>query len=181
MGIITSRFGNKIGQFERRAYWAAKLRDDTWLSEIDNKQWFFGKIEAPRTYDWTMDLVTTGDVLKIKELWMFCRAGRVSRKGNTACLRFDPTGRDAGMAFMFNLTQMSVDVRIDHKVIGKVTDRMTGECECFIWDDEIGGMSSPYVTNVNDFAAWRPGIPHIGRLSHEVIGLRGVAENFYRP
>jgi hypothetical protein len=186
MGIITSRFGNKIGVFHPRAYWAARLRsgigkDDYWLSEIDNRQFFLGKHAAPRTYDWTLDLVATGDLLRIKELWMICPPGEVSPKGNTATLYFDSKGGEAGMAFHFNVAIMTQGGRVDHKVIGKVTDRATGDCECFVWDDEIKGMSAVYKTNVNNFASWRPGVAPIGRLSHEVVGLRGVAENFYRP
>ncbi len=169
MGLITSVFGSHIGKFYTFAYWAAKLRNpDQWLSEVDGRVNFIGA--AYRPYDWTMDLVTTGDILRIAELWMFCPRNQLSPEGNTARIPFSQ--EESGTAFMFNVARVMMEHRVDHKIIGKVTDRDSGDCVCFIWDDLYKVMSSPFYTNVNKFASWREGVAPIGQLSHEVIGLR---------
>ena len=169
MSLIKTVFGSHIGQFYNHPYWAVKLRDpERWISEIDGQVNFLGAIYKP--YDWTMDLISTGDIFDIEELWMFCPKTDIAPQGSTCTLRF--TTQDKGTAFQFNVTKMKLDTRVDHKIIGKVIDRASGDCECFIWDDEMRVMSMPYYTNVNKFKSWREGIAPIGQLSHAIIGLR---------
>jgi hypothetical protein len=184
--FIQSARGSRIGQFMPFAYWAVKFREPVytnatanpieWMSEVDNNQFVltdlipFMNRQRKNTFDWTMDLVTTGDVLRIEELWLFCPRSTAVPQGSSAVLRFSPD--DAGTAFHFNVTKMSEAGRIDSKIIGKVINRETHECIYHVWDGQLNILYPPMRTNINDFQAWRPGIAHLGAMSHEVIGLR---------
>lgn len=174
MSIIQTIFGSHIGLFYDYPYWAVKLRSggetrpEQWISEVDGR---INILNASiRPYDWTKDLIDTSDIMRIEELWMFCPRTPHSPEGNTAHFRF--TKDEAGTAFQFNVSKMMVDHRVDHKIIGKVTNRTEGDCTCFIWDGALRVMSAPYKTNVYNFKSWRDGVAPIGKLAHEVVGLR---------
>jgi hypothetical protein len=185
--VIPSIAGSRIGEFFDKPYWAVKLRStisgndvpyvgERWLCEMDKRP---SALFNPNHvhYDWTLDLITTGDILRIEQLWMFCPRNPTSPNGNTATLFFKP--EEAGTAFLFNISQQSMYGRMDHKIIGKVYDRQNGDCACFIWDDFYKCMSSPWHTNIYKFGTWRASVPGkpggiapIGELSQETIGLR---------
>lgn len=153
MPILSSR----MGSFFAKPYWAIKRHDGSWLCELDR-------------LDWTLDIVTTGDILRASELWMFCPRTQSNPKGSTATIRLRP--EEKGCAFYFKRALISYEGRFDHMIIGKVLDRHTGDCEVFIWDDVLKVMSLPIKNNVNYFSSWRVGVSDIGPLSHEVIGLK---------
>ena len=67
---------------------------------------------------------------------------------------------------------MSMDGRVDSKIIGKVINRATTECIYHVWDGQLNVLFPPMRTTVNNFLAWREGIANPGSMSHEVIGLR---------
>lgn len=182
MALIPSIAGSKIGSIpEHTPYWAVKLRGmgdlkERWICEADPNP---SKLLNPNHYfyDWTLDLVSTNDILRVEQLWLFCPRNRISPQGNTATLSFTPA--DIGCAFHFNVGQQTMFGRIDHRIIGKVTDRRNGDCVCFIWDDELRALGAPWETNIYRFGTWRPGVPGksggvapIPPLTHEVIGLR---------
>lgn len=189
MPIIKSKLGSQIGKFfASRAYWAVKLRDDRWLCELDKipdvlrkkditrpGEILIADFRGPgkptdRELDWSLDIVGTGDNALIKELWLFCPPSRISPMGNTATLRFLP--HETKCAFVLKRGSVYFTHRqLDYLIIGKVTDKQTGDCTCFIWDEQLKVMSSPYQTNVSDFTAWRPGIMPIGKLALDVLGL----------
>lgn len=186
MAVIPSIAGSLIGTFTDHPYWAVRLypgksypdhpvRDIEWMCELDPNLSSLNRT-SPH-YDWTFDLITTGDILRIAELWMFCPKNPLSPNGNTATLHFTP--EEVGTAFLFNVAQTSLYGRYDHRIIGKVTDRLNGDCVCFIWDDELQVMSTPWHSNIYHFGTWRPGVPGktggvapIAALNHEIIGLQ---------
>lgn len=174
MPIIASRAGSQIGAFlHNRTYWAAKLDTDDggskWICELD--QIADLRRAEHRDMDWCLEVVAAGDHKRVRELWMFCPPSLTSPLGNTATLRFKlPEERQR--AFVLKRGSRSVGYQsMDYLIIGKVTDDLTGECECFIWDNRLRAMSSPYHTNVHNFTAWREGVMPIGKLSFEVLGL----------
>jgi hypothetical protein len=177
MSFITSMGGSKIGHFYSFAYWAAKLRNpEQWVSEVDNKQFdlraYIPLMERriKNTFDWTLDVVTTNDVLRIEELWLFCPKTPTAPQGSTGVLRFRQ--EDKGTAFHFNVSKMSQNGRVDCKIIGQVINRATTECIFHVWDGQTYQFYPHRRTTVNNFQAWREGIADLGAMSHEIIGLR---------
>jgi|SRR6516165_652665 hypothetical protein len=175
--FIASMNGSHIGKFFDFPYWAVKLREpEQWLSEVDNKQFELSSLvpfmnrQRKNTFDWTLDLITTGDILRIEELWLFCPRTPLAPQGSTGVLRF--TKDDAGTAFHFNITNMTQFERADHKIIGKVINREDGTCICYVWDDFEKKMTNPHLTNVNNFQSWTARVAGPGMLHKEVIGLR---------
>lgn len=174
MPVIVSKLGSQIGAFlQDRPYWAAKLDQDDggsrWICELDQVSDL--RRATKRDMDWTLDVVGSGDHKRIKELWMFCPKTRYSPLGNTATLRFR-LPQERQRAFVLKRGSLSLFHRsLDYLIIGKVTDDLVGSCECFIWDDKLRVMSSPYHTNVRNFTAWRDGVMPIGKLSYDVLGL----------
>lgn len=166
MSLITSALGATIGRlFGDRAYWAAKLQDNRWLCELDTRN--------GRPFDWTLDAVDTGDVLRIRELWLFCPPNAISPLGNTARLPIT----EPGTAFQFKVASLDgfldgMERRIESQIIGRVDDKSTGACTCFIWDAQLKVMSQPWQSNIHRFGSWREGIAKIGALSPEVLGVR---------
>jgi hypothetical protein len=172
MGIIQSVLGATVGKLLKdRCYWAVKLSDGSWQSELD---WRVDNRfpNSIRPFDWTLDLVATGDVLKIKELWLFCPPNKTSPLGNTARLPIT----EPGTAFQFKTASVhgfATDNKvIEAQIIGRVTNKETGECECFIWDYQLNCMSQPYKTSIYNFSSWRDGIVAPGLLSVEALGIR---------
>lgn len=183
MGLIEDLLGMPLVNIER-SYWAVKLNNDVWLSEARMRydQGVF------RHFDWSNDLVATGDVLKIQELWLLCPPNRFSPVGNTARLVIE----EPGTAFQFKVAHADSNIAttwrtLQAHIIGKVTDKITGACECFIWDPIQGGMITPTTqmfdatgslisagkTSVYDFHSWRPGsIAPLGALHLPTLGVQ---------
>jgi|SRR5581483_1559422 len=173
-----------------RSYWACKLTNGRWISEAHRKVDLYHGTE--RLPDWTGDLVETGLVRDIAELWLLCPAGHVSPTGNTARLPI----KEPGTAFQFKVgtydTNFGEEGRtLQGHIIGRVTNKETGECECFIWDDVQRALYTPETTrevynskigmtlevypcrtSVYNFHSWHDRVAHIGRLGHEVLGLQ---------
>lgn len=165
-----------------RSYWAVKLNNDDWVCEARLKM-DLARGEM-RLYDWSNDLVSTGDVMQVKELWLFCPPSRTSPLGNTARLPIV----EPGTAFQFKVaTADSTGTRtVQAHIIGRVTNKETGDCECFIWDTEQDGLCTPETpiftlgrepsyagrTNVYNFRSWRPSIAPLGALKLDDLGVR---------
>lgn len=172
MGIITSVLGSTIGRFYGdRSYWAVKLSNGKFQSELDS---VFDLAHAgKRPFDWTLDLVATDDIMKVKELWLFCPPSSINPFGSTAHFPI----LIPGTAFQFKVSNMDSSLVASTKsmvsqVIGRVDDPATGDCTFFVYDAPLNAMSFPLKTNINDFGSWREGIAPIKQLSFEVLGLR---------
>lgn len=192
MGLIEELIGTSLLQLDR-SYWAAKLKNETWVCEarLTHENGVF------RNFDWSNDLVATSDVLKIKELWLLCPPGRHSPVGNTARLFID----EPGTAFQFKVGMVDSVISASYRsmqahIIGKVTNKETGACDCFIWDPVQQGLLTPQTlifdsikkelvrnqdgslayagkTSVYDFHSWKPGnLAHLGRLHFPTLGIR---------
>lgn len=172
MQIVLSKHGFPIGHMlPDQAYWAAKLNNGTWLCELDI-------VAGMRPLDWTLDMVSTGDIKRIVELWLICPPTPTSPMGNTARL---PITRP-GTAFQLKIATADSSIvrsvsRLQAQMIGRVTDPETGDCECFIFDYQMEAMSTPWKSNIYNMGTWKPNIPGLpsiaplGRLSLDVLGI----------
>lgn len=192
MGLLEELIGKRLFELDR-SYWAVKLNNNTWQCEtkiVYDKGVF-------RYFDWSNDLVATSDVLKIKELWLLCPPNRHSPMGNTARLFIE----EPGTAFQFKIGMADSNITRTYKsmqahIIGKVTNKETGACECFIWDPIQGGLLTPQTlifdsvkkelvkypdgslayagkTSVYSFHSWKPGsIAPLGPLHLPTLGVR---------
>lgn len=59
---------------------------------------------------------------------------------------------------------------LEAQCIGRVTNKESGDCECYIWDRFLGIIF--YKSNIYNFGSWRQGLIPLKDLSHEVIGIR---------
>lgn len=157
------------------AYWEATLYtgrkvsgiERTKVTERDRMLKPELKDVLERSIDWTLDLVSTGDVLKIKELSVV--APGVHLPGVLKVT-------EPGTVFQFKNVSATtgafgvMDRIINALVIGRVDNKETGACTCWIWDRELGLF--PYKSNITDFGTWHPRIAPIHGLAHDVIGLR---------
>lgn len=172
MGLVTSILGSTIGKFYgEKAYWAVKLGNGKFQSELDQK--FDIAHAGLRPFDWTLDLVATDDILKIKELWLFCPPNHLNPLGSTARLPI----MLPGTAFQFKVGNMDSSLalstrHVESQVIGRVDDPASGDCTFFVYDGPQNVMSVPMQTNIYHFGSWREGIAPIEHLSFEVLGLR---------
>ncbi len=142
-----------------KSYWKVVLTSGKELSE--NKLVLDFRRGGYRPIDWALDLNTTGDLLKIKELYLICPNGQQQMLQIT----------EPGTAFQFK--RKSVDIFgpvLEAQGIGRVTDKETGACECWIWDIQLGLI--PYKSTVTNFGIWREGLMPIKDLSQDVMGLR---------
>jgi hypothetical protein len=171
MGFVKSVLGSVIGAFlPDKAYWAVKLSNDKWCSEIDQR--FEPRNGLIRPFDWSLDLVDTGDIANVKELWLFCPPNIHNPLGSTARLPIV----EPNTAFQFkigNSYAFGADGReLQSQIIGRVVDKETGDCEFFAWDAPLKVMSSPMKNNIYNFTSWRPGIANLGELSLDVLGVK---------
>jgi hypothetical protein len=172
MGIVSSILGGTIGRFYGPyAYWAVKLDNGKFQSEIDSV--FDVAHAGKRPFDWTLDLVATDDILRVQELWLFCPPNSFNPLGSTARLPI----LIPGTAFQFKVANMDSNFatatrNVASQVIGRVDDPATGACTFFVYDGPQNVMSFPLHTNIYNFGSWRDGIAPIKQLSFEVLGLR---------
>ena len=124
-----------------------------------------------RKLDWTEDLVSTGDIHRLKELRLHCPDGRV------AVLEITPDMPP------FQFKTKSLDMigaggnSLEYQVIGRVIDKVTGRCECFVWDyrPKPGEPNLvAYRSNIYAFGMWRDTCTPLGALGLEVQGFKGL-------
>jgi hypothetical protein len=142
------------------SYWRVTLASGRIVSE-----WSLFPLQGGRDADWTLDLLTTGDILKVRELTLVCPGFKVGQLAIT----------EPGTAFQFKTASVfaqdgRMDKRIEAQVIGRVDDKERGTCTCWIWDRLLGLI--PYHSNIFAFGSWREGIASIGALSQDVVGVR---------
>jgi len=171
--LVRSVYGTPLVIPEAVSYWAVKLQSGKWCTERDivvDTTHPMGQ----RPFDWTLDLVGTGDIRRIVELWLLCPQTRFSPAGSTGRLLIS----ERGTPFQFKVKSTSgfSAARLIHaqrasQVIGRISDKVTGDCLCFIWDHELEVLSAPWKSNIYQFGTWREGIAPLGTLSQEVLGV----------
>lgn len=122
-----------------------------------------------RELDWTLDLLSTGDILKIKELHLVY-------PGLFRSARLKIT--EPGTAFQFCRQVKGIDPcsgqtfdQVEAQVIGRVTDKENGLCEGYIWD-RVKGLLGYQDISIYEFPSWREGLMPPGKLNLDVLGVR---------
>jgi hypothetical protein len=168
--IVSSKFNAQVGAIlHGRSYWAVKLKNGDWLSELDEDVSL--RHGHTRHLHWHDHIVANGDGANIRELWLFCPPHKRNPLGSRARLVIT----EPWTAFVLNGTQMNIGTGErypTYQVIGQVFNKETGRCVAFIWDALIGAMSTPFYTSVYDFKPWREGAAVNGMLALDVLGLR---------
>lgn len=163
--------GKSLLQLDR-SYWAVKLKRGRWLSEA----WTHTDLSAAteRAYDWTNDLVATGDIARVTELWLLCPASATSPVGNTVRVPIRET--DRAIQFkrgVFDTNLATGRKQMTAQVIGRLEDYATGEATLFVWDQERFALYAPWHVNLYDpqgLGAWRPDGMPIPRLTLAQLG-----------
>src|SRR5439155_5145109 len=131
MGLVEELLGCSLLQIDR-SWWAVRLNTGEWISEARVHTDIYKGVE--RHFDWTLDLVANGDVMKITELWLLCPSSRTSPLGNTARLVIT----EPGTAFQFKIGTADSNIVTTERnpqahIIGKILNKENGDCECFIY------------------------------------------------
>lgn len=168
--LVHQLLGCSLLQIDR-AWWAVRLDNDEWLCEARLHTDLCKGTE--RHFEWYEDLVANGDCMRIKELWLLCPPNALSPLGNTAYLPIS----EPGTAFDFKVASASSNFIETWKtqeahIIGRVTDKASGNCECFIWDERYSCLCQPYKTNIHHFGRWRENLPEFKALAFEKMGVR---------
>lgn len=144
-----------------RSYWSVRLSTGKMLSEqgvlVDRAA------GGLRPIDWSLDLVSTGDIFKIVEVMLTCPNGQ----------RAWLTIEEPGTVFQLKIATITVfgaDHQVKCQLIGKVVNKESGLCFCWIWDQRLGLIER--ANNIYRFESWRDGILPLGALSLDVLGLR---------
>lgn len=169
MGVATSLYAIGDVLDPRVAYWSLVL--------ITGKEWSERSLvltnhkgqKGMRKLDWGDDIVSTGDIHKIKELSLNCPDGR---KATLEISQDMP-------AFQFKTKSLEMmgagGNDLEFQVIGRVIDKASGRCECFAWDyrPKPGELNLvAYKTSIYQFGAWRDTVTPIGALGLEVQGFK---------
>lgn len=169
MGIATSLYAIGDAIDPRLSYWSCLLTTGKRWSERQLVPTLIKGQRGLRRLDWALDLASTGDAKRIKEITLHCPDGR------NAVLEIP----ESGTAFQFKTKSMNMlgsnGVDLEFQVIGRVLDKISGECECFAWDYRpLPGEQHlvAYKTNIHHFGAWRDNITPLGALAIDVQGLR---------
>lgn len=154
-----------------RSFWQVKLTTGKTVTE---GQVSFDLIRGPRNVIWLEDICGSGDNRHIREITL-CTPG-----GDITLPITEPY-----TAFQFQMGTVAFfggEKIPNAQVVGRVNNRETGECTCAIWDvqgeEQADGTRKhlfvDHKTTVRAFASWRGGIPDIGTLAYEMVGLRGI-------
>ena len=171
--LVRSVYGTPLVIPEAVSYWAVKLQSGKWCTErdivVDTKHPM-----GQRPFDWTLDLVGTGDIRRIVELWILCPQTRFSPAGSTGRLLIEERGTPFQLKFKTTSGLSSsrvISAQRESQIVGRIDDKVTGRCTCFIYDHEWQVLSTPWVTNIYDFGSWRESIAPLRDLSSEVLGF----------
>lgn len=174
MGLIEDLLGGNTLLQIQRSYWAAKLNDGSWLSEAWVKTDV--RVGGRRHYDWTNDLVATGDVERVTELWLLCPSSAPSPQGNTVRVPI----HEPGTAFQFKRGAFNTNIVQGRKLmiaqaIGRLDDKATGEAVVFLWDQLRFALFAPWYVNLYDphgLGAWRDDTLPVPALEFRQLGIR---------
>lgn len=144
------------------SYWEVTLSTGKVLSE---RQLCIDPLRGARHLDWTLDLVSTGDVAKITQIALYTAEGVVALSIDYPQRAFQ--FKRAGVQFWGDMIANQMTAQI----IGRIEEPASGRCRCYIWDALERRLYRDIVTTVQAFAAWRPGVQAPGKLAQEVVGL----------
>lgn len=120
-----------------------------------------------RSLEWHEDLVATGDVRRIRELWLHTPIG-------DAALRVS----ESGTAYQLNAAGLLMDIcstgggrQRDAQIIGRVDHKETGRGVAYIWDVHTRQLYKDEQASVLHFTGWRPGIADLGELAWRHMGV----------
>jgi hypothetical protein len=169
MGLATSLTALGEAIDPRLAYWSAEFTNGRTWSEHHLVTTFRKGQKGIRKLDWGDDIVSTSDVHKITALRLHCPDGRVAR--------LDITPDTPPFQFKTKSLEMigSGGNDLEFIVIGRVIDKASGRCECFIWDYRPlpGALNLiAYKSSIYKFGGWRDTVTPIGALGLEVQGFR---------
>ncbi len=179
MSVVRSILGNILSPLLVSVpFWAVKLDDGSFRSERDlvrdgNRQDEPGRPAGKRPFDWALDLVQSGEIHRVKELWLFCPPDRLNPLGQTVRLPII----ERGTAFQFKIGYFDSNIAAGERscvaqVIGRVDNKETGDCICFIYDRVLGGLIANWRSNVYHMGTWRPGeIAPMAAISPELHAL----------
>ncbi len=171
--LLFGLLGNRSLLQIDRPYWAVKLDDDTWVSEAVSKIDLVRGIE--RLTDWSADVVANDLTSRIRELWMFCPASRLAPTGNTVRVPILPEQR--AIQFKngsFDTTIVAGKKMMAAMIVGRLDDRASGECTCFVWDCQQQALYVNWKTNLyRPFGKWREDGPPVPALSPAALGIVG--------
>lgn len=169
MGIATSLLALSEALDPRLAFWSVLLSTGKEWSEHSLVASNIKGQRGMRKLDWALDLVSTGDIHRIRELCLHCPDGR------KAVLEITPDMPP----FQFKTKSMNMlgagDTNMEFQVIGRVIDKASGRCECFVWDyrPEPGqNQLIAYKTSVYHFGSWRASLTPLGALGLDVQGFQ---------
>ena len=153
----------------RLAYWSVLLSTGKRWSERDLVPTWTSGQRGVRKLDWSLDLVSTGDIRRVREVTLHCPDGR------PAVLEIT----EDTPPFQFKTKTLNMlgasDISMEFQVIGRVIDKVTGRCECFVWDyhpKEGEPHLVAYKTSIYRFGSWRDTLTPLGALGLEVQGFR---------
>lgn len=149
------------------SYWRVIFQSGKELSELDTKPYLgTDKVMRVRAVEWLEDVIGAGALKDVKEA-MLC-----TPKGTA---HFTVTEPYTVFQFSRGTFSMLEGERIKNaQIIGVVTDKETGECECAIWDQQTHELYTMF-NNVKNFQAWREDVIALGALNLEAMDVRGVA------
>lgn len=169
MSVATSLYAIGDAIDPRLAFWEVLLTTNKRWNERQLIPTFKAGQRGVRKLDWGDDIVSTGDIHKIKELTLHCPDGHM------AVLEINPDMP----AFQFKTKSLHMlgagDNPLEFHVIGRVLDKVSGRCECFVWDyrPKPGETNLvAYKSSIYHFGAWRDTITPLGALNLEVQGFR---------
>jgi hypothetical protein len=143
------------------SHWEAELTSGKVLNEREAKTDLLKGVT--RLVDWSLDIVSTGDVRHIKQLRMYCPDGQV--------VALDIT--EPGTAFQLKVGNAMIGGgghSMIAQVIGHVANKETGECECYVWDWRRRDAFA-WSSNVYAMGTWSESIMPIGALAFNVLGI----------
>jgi hypothetical protein len=144
------------------SHWEVELTSGKVLNERETKTDLLKGMT--RLVDWSLDLVATGDVRHIKQLRMYCPDVPLP-------VVLDIT--ESGTAFQLKVGNVSIGGgghSMIAQIIGKVTNKETGDCECYVWDWRRRDAFA-WSNNVYDMGTWSESIMPIGTLALNVLGI----------
>jgi len=144
------------------SYWKVELTSG---KELTEDALSFDFIRGIRNIDWALDLVSTGDVGKIRELKLCTPHGVASLPILEPYTAFQ---LKVGTKVLLGGSERVLQAHI----IGRVDDRETGKCTAVIWDVIEQKLYLDYSTSIRNFKRWRDGVSDLGELSISVLGVR---------
>lgn len=170
MSLVSSQLGSQLAPFlVTEARWAVKLTTNRFLSERDIVT-DPSHPRGERPFDWTLDLIATGDWKRLRELWLLCPPSPGNPLGQGAQLLIDRPGTAFQFKVAFVHGGAASGGQTACQIIGRVDDPLSGGCTCFAWDNERQALVQ-FQTSVYEFTPWRPEIGRLHGLSHDALGL----------